>query len=96
MDIFFICVIVVAGIIGWIACDRNRYVNWFWKALSIFAFPLLIGAAWMGMQDTQLVWWTHATIDKITLGVALLPILAWPVRKRGEKTVTVSAGATAQ
>jgi hypothetical protein len=81
IDGLLILAAIAAGLVGWVACIMNERVNVLWKLASIVAIPLLAGALFGGLEIIRLEWWAGMRMDVGALICALLPVLAWPVKK---------------
>lgn len=91
MDTVFLMTVAAAGLIGWILCRGNTKVARVWKWISI---PAVV---WLGvylvftLSGARMEWWSFAQMDRPTLVLALLPILAWPIRKHELRSNTTMA-----
>lgn len=85
IDGLFLCVLVAAGAFGWLFCMRNKRVFIVWRWAGWPALFVLIGALLLSAPEVPLQWWSNMHMDRIILGVALAPVLVWPMRKPDDR-----------
>lgn len=85
MDALTLSAVATAGLIGWVLCCANAHVFGGWKCLGVIAIPVLAGYALFTCLGADPYLWVNAKMDKVTLGLAVMPILAWPLPARARR-----------
>lgn len=90
--------LTLAACIGWIACVMNKRVFIGWKLIAPFALLLLAVYLIGQLMDggaLRMELWSKIKIDWLTLGLALAPVLVWPIREEKRKQATRVVARTA-
>lgn len=95
LDAIPVMTVVAAAIVGWVLCFMNKRVFFLWKLVA--PFVILPLAVWLISQlfgvGSMMALWSGIKIDWLTLGLALAPVLIWPIR--ADKVATQRAVARA-
>jgi len=80
MDTILFATVAAAGLIGWMMCYRNPRVSKWWRPMAFLGVFFLSIYLFFVIAGARLEWWNGTTMDRPVLALALLPVLAWPVR----------------
>lgn len=98
-DAISITGLVAAGAIGWFMCLINPRVFWGWKLVAPIAiiFPsAFVIVALLDGRALSTAFWSGMRVDWLTLGLALAPVLVWPIRAAKPRPARGSAQGVAR
>lgn len=86
--------LATAAIVGWVLCFTNRRVFFLWKVIAPIAVVFLLAylVSQLFTDALRMVVWSGIRMDWLTIGFALAPVLAWPIRSKGVTPQRAVAG----